>query len=236
METLRLICADFDAPPMFRSTVSGRREGFDPDAAALVARHLGRSIEWIRTTWAEMVPTLLGGRGDAVWCWLTATDERALVVDFTAPYAYFDDAILVRADSPIREPRDLKGRIVGAVASGNSSRVARDLGATVVPFYGVGDHISQMVAALRAGKVQAVVDDDAAWLPLQREADLRVAFRVPTRQPCAAAVSKKRPDLRDEISRGISAAIANGSLATAWAAWLPQLSCPFDRSAAGRST
>jgi len=189
MEPLRLVCTDLNALPVVGRTVDGQRQGFDPDAAALVGRFLQRPIEWIPTEWWEMIPTVMAGRGDAVWCWLTPTPERERLVDFTEPYAFFDDAVLVRADSDIRSPENLRGRVVGVVSGGNSHRVASDRGAVVLPFFGVGDHIGQMVTALRAGRVEAVIDDDSTWLHLRNETDLRVAFSVPTHQACAAAVA-----------------------------------------------
>ena len=180
MEPLRLVCTDLNALPVVGRTVDGQRQGFDPDAAALVGRFLQRPIEWIPTEWWEMIPTVMAGRGDAVWCWLTPTPERERLVDFTEPYAFFDDAVLVRADSDIRSPENLRGRVVGVVSGGNSHRVASDRGAVVLPFFGVGDRIGQMVTALRAGRVEAVIDDDSTWLRLRNETDLQVAFSVPT--------------------------------------------------------
>ena len=227
MEPLRLVCTDLNALPVVGRTVDGQRQGFDPDAAALVGRFLQRPIEWIPTEWWEMIPTVMAGRGDAVWCWLTPTPERERLVDFTEPYAFFDDAVLVRADSDIRSPENLRGRVVGVVSGGNSHRVASDRGAVVLPFFGVGDHIGQMVTALRAGRVEAVIDDDSTWLHLRNETDLRVAFSVPTHQACAAAVAKTHPEMREAISGAIRSVTADGSLAQAWRRWIPELAGPF---------
>ena len=154
MKPLRLICTDLNAPPAVGRTADGKRQGFDPDVAALVGRFLQRPIEWILTEWWEMIPTVMAGRGDAVWCWLTPTPERERLVDFTEPYAFFDDAVLVRAGSRVHSAEDLRGRGVGAVSGGNSHRVASDMGAIVLPFFGVGDHIGQMVTAPREGRVR----------------------------------------------------------------------------------
>jgi len=84
-----------------------------------------------------------------------------------------------------------------------------------------------MLAALRAGRVDAIVDDDVALIPVAEEPDLEVAFTVPTRNPWGIAVSKQRPELRAELDHAMDSVLADGTLAALWQRWMPQLAFPL---------
>lgn len=226
---LELICIDASCPPLFTRSGSGPREGYEPDAATLAATKMGRRVSWVFRTWREMIPTLLDGGGDAIWCCQAITDARRRVVDFSRPYAVFDESVITRAESGIRTTEDLRGRRVGAIAASSNMALAETFaGAAVVSFDGSSaDILGEMIAALRQGTVDAVVDDDVALLPLASDPDLEVAFTVPTRNPWGVAVAKDRGELRVELDEAIAAAIADGGIERAWQRWMPELSFPL---------
>lgn len=226
---LRLICVDLSAPPLFdKAAPDGTRRGYEPAAAAVIGAQMGRSVEWVITTWGDMIPAVTEGRGDAIWCGQGITDERAALVDFTVPYAVFDESILVRADSDISAARDLAGRRVGAIAGSANLTLARSFpGAVVVEFEGTADVFGDMIAALRRGEVDAFVDDDVALIPLGDQPDLRVAFTVPTRNRWGVAVAKGNDALREELDGALLAAIGDGTLERAWTRWMPDLAYPL---------
>ena len=93
-------------------------------------------------------------------------------------------------------------------------------------FEGTGDDVfGEMVGALRAGSVDAVVDDDVVTVPLGADPDFEVAFTVATGNRWGVAVDKRRPELRDELSAAIRAASPTG----AWpcvGGWLTELPFP----------
>jgi polar amino acid transport system substrate-binding protein len=228
-DPLRVICVDCHAPPLILEFKDGRREGYEPAAIALVAEELGRPVEWVFRPWAEMVPTLNAHDGDAIWCGQGITDERRLAVDFTRPYAVFDEMVAVRAGSGIRSPEDLRGLRVGAIAHSTNMALAETFPAIVaVAFDGSSDDIfGEMVGALRSGEIDALVDDDVVTAPLGDEHDLEIAFTVPTRNRWGVAVAKDRPETRDAIDGALAAVIADGRLEAAWQRWMPHLDYPF---------
>ena len=87
--------------------------------------------------------------------------------------------------------------------------------------------MGDMVAALRAGEVDAVVDDDVALVPLGDEPDLEVAFTVATRNRWGVAVAKGNQTMRGELDAALGAAIADGSLERVWTQWMPSLRFPL---------
>jgi polar amino acid transport system substrate-binding protein len=228
-EPLRLVCIDADAMPLFGKIRGGVREGYEPAAAALVAESLGRPLEWVLKPWIEMVDAVDAGEGDAIWCGQGITAERRKRVDFTRPYAVFDESLLIRAGSGLDSPGKLAGKRIGAIAGSTNMALAETFDAAeLVPFGGESDDVfGEMIDALRAGAVDGVVDDDVAFLALADDQDFEIAFTVPTRNEWGVAVSKTRPEMRDALDRALAQVMRDGRLAACWEAWLPQLAYPF---------
>ena len=229
-EPLRLVCSDLEAPPLFRSSGGEQaRVGFEPDVGRAVAAAADRPLVWVFRPWAEMLPSVVSEDGDGVLCGQGITDQRLQVVDFTRPYAVFNESVLVRPDSGIVSAADLSGRRVGAIAgSTNMTLVETFAGAHPVPFSGASDDVfGEMLAALRTGSVDAVVDDDVALVPLADAADLTVAFTVETRNHWGIAVAKHRPQLRAELDQALDGLVNDGSLRGIWERWMPTLPFPF---------
>lgn len=229
-DELRLICIDSEAPPLFHRARDGIRKGYEPDAAALVADVLRRPLTWVFRPWAEMIPAVRAHEGDAIWCGQGITPARQALVDFTRPYAVFDESVMVAAgDDQIHAAGDLRGRRVAAIAGSTNLALAETFdGAILVRYDGSSDDVfGEMVGALRAGEVDAVVEDDVALVPLAAETDLRIAFAVRTRNRWGVAVAKDRPELRAELDGELAAAIADGRLKAAWQRWMPELEFPL---------
>ena len=248
-EPLRLVCADLHAPPLFSlMRDDGSREGYEPAVAQLVAEQLGRDLLWVPRPWAEMIPAVRAGEADGLLCGQGISPERRALVDFTRPYAIFDESVLVRAgdterrgesegragrrarpDDTAASADDLAGRRVAAIAGSVNLTLAESFaGAEVVPFGGESDDVfGDMVHALEAGDVDAVVDDDVALVPIADDPRFEIAFTVQTRNPWGIAVAKDRPDRLAMIDDALSRVTASGDLEVAWKQWLPTLAYPF---------
>jgi len=233
-QPLRLICVDLSAPPLFdKADPDGTRRGYEPSAAETIAAKLGRPVEWVVTSWGDMIPAVNDGRGDAIWCGQGITDERAALVDFTDPYAVFDESLLVRADTEITTAADLAGRRVGAIAGSTNMALAETFpGVVPVAFEGTDDVFGDMIAALRAGTIDGLVDDDVALVPVGDEPDLKIAFTIATRNRWGVAVAKGNHGLREEINAAMRASVADGSLERAWTQWMPNLTFPLHTDSA----
>lgn len=228
--TLRLACIDSDAMPLFGlADENGVRPGYEPEAAALVADHLGAEVRWVFLPWSEMIPAARSGEVHGVWCGQGITPTRQVQVDFTRPYAVFDESVLVRRGAGVSRPEDLAGRRVAAIAESANLALAQTFpGVEVVAFDGgSADVFGDMLAALRDERVDAVVDDDVALVPLADDPGLELAFTVPTRNRWAVGVGKDFPDVRDELDRALAGVVADGRLGQAWRRWMPDLAYPF---------
>jgi polar amino acid transport system substrate-binding protein len=229
-DVLRLACIDAEAPPLFSKSPDGvHREGYEPSVAALVAEVMGRRVEWVFVPWVDMIPSVQRHEADAVWCGQSIIPSRAAEVDFTRPYGVFHEGLLVRAGSDISSPEGCAGRRIGAIAGSTNMALAQTFpGAITVPFGGESDDVfGEMLAALEAGEVDGVVDDDMVFVPLDDDPRFELAFTVRTGNRWGVGVAKDRPELLAEIDAALATIISDGSLAAAWQRWLPTLDYPF---------
>ena len=234
-EPLRLVCADLHAPPLFSlMRADGTRDGYEPAVAQLVAEQLGRELRWVARPWAEMIPSVRAGEADGLLCGQGISPERLALVDFTRPYAIFDESVLVRAGDSATDADGLAGRRVAAIAGSVNLTLAESFaGAEVVPFGGETDDVfGDMIGALERGEVDAVVDDDVALVPIADDPRFDIAFTAPTRNPWGIAVAKDRPDILATLDDALARATEVGGLEVAWKQWLPTLEYPFGGGAA----
>jgi polar amino acid transport system substrate-binding protein len=229
--TLRLACIDADAPPLFNASPDGiHRTGYEPAAADLVASVMGREVEWVITGWDNMIPMVQRGEVDAVWCGQGMIPERIALVDFTQPYAIFNETTLVRTGDPANSPTNMNGYKVGAIAGSANLKVAQSIvGAEIVEFTGPSV-FEDMIDALRTGAVDAFVDDDVVMIPLaDKDPDFVVAFTAETRNPWGVGVQKGNSELLGELNNALDTVIADGRLAKVWNDWMPNLSFPLGK-------
>ena len=230
---LRLACLDADALPLFGlSSAAEGRHGFEPAVARLVADELDQALEWVLVPWTDMVPATQRGDADAVLCGQGITDLRKQASDFTRPYAVFHEGVLIRRGDPVRTAEDLAGKRVAAIEDSTNMALAETFeGAICVPFGSGGsdDVYADMLAALKAGEVDAVVDDDVVFVPLgASDPDFELAFVVKTGNRWGVSVPKGRPDTLAELDGALGRVIADGRHKSAWQQWLPTLEYPFD--------
>jgi polar amino acid transport system substrate-binding protein len=220
---LTLCCTSLDSGPLFWTDPESARHGYEPEVAASVAAEAGLELRWIFRRWSDFRPSLERGECDAIWCGCAITDERRLVFDFTRPYAVFNESVVVRPESTIAGPEDLRGlRVLAIEGSTNIALADTFPGAVVVPFAGdTDDVLGDMLALLRRGEVDAVVDDDVCFI--EPDPTLRVAFTVPTRNRWGGACRKGDADLVEALD----AALGRVDLRQIWERWLDALPYPL---------
>ncbi|MGD9607319.1 MAG: substrate-binding periplasmic protein [Leucobacter sp.] len=228
--TIRLACIDSAALPLFDKSPDGvHRDGYEPEAAKLVFDRIGAEIEWVMLPWEDMIPAVRRGDADAVWCGQGMTEERAALVDFTRPYAVFNETLVVRADDPARAPEQLAGYRIGAIANSTNMKLAETFpGVELVSFGASDDVFGDMIEATRSGAIDGFVDDDVVMIPLgQEDPDFVEAFTVKTGNRWGIGVAPGNDALRGEIDAALAAVIADGSLAAVWNKWMPLLPFPL---------
>ncbi|MEO0540896.1 MAG: ABC transporter substrate-binding protein [Cyanobacteria bacterium P01_A01_bin.105] len=226
---LNIVASDFDARPMSYLTAAGQRTGYEPELARAVCQRLGLTPVWHNLPMAEFYRAVQSGSYDCLWFNQAVTPERQQWVTFTQPYGLFDEAVLVRSDSPVSSPADLSGLRVGGLAdSTNIALVNGFAGATAVPYPGSDKVLPEMLAALRSGEIDALIDDELVLLvAAEDDPNLKLAFSLPTQVPFAVGVNAKRQALHQKLQVALEELRADGSMAALWTHWIPWKPFPF---------
>lgn len=226
---LNIVASDFDARPMSYVTVNGERTGYEPDLARAICQHLGLTPIWHNLPMAEFYTCMETGNYDVIWFNQAITAERQQYVTFTRPYGLFDESVLVKTSSTVSSPEELAGQRVGGLAdSTNIALVENFPGAIAVPYPGSDKVLPEMLAALRAGEIDALIDDELVLLVAEAEdPNLRMAFSLPTQARFAIGVAKDRSELSEKLDNALSALIEDGTIAELWKKWIPWKPFPF---------
>ena len=220
---LTIAASNFDARPMSYLIRERERLGYEPDLARAVCDLLGLKPIWHNLPMADFYPSLQTGHYDCVWFNQAITPERQSWADFTRPYGFFDEAVLVRADSLVHAPEDLARKRVGGLENSTNIALAeRFAGAETVPFPGSDKVLPEMLAALRSGEIDALIDDELVLIVAgEDDPNLRLAFSVPTQVPFAIALPKNQRTLLNELNQALNTLIDDGTVAQIWEKWIP---------------
>ena len=203
--------------------------GYEPELARAICQHLGLTPIWHNLPMAEFYTCMETGNYDVIWFNQAITAERQQYVTFTQPYGLFDESVLVKTSSIVSSPEELTDQRVGGLAdSTNIALVENFPGAIAVPYPGSDQVLPEMLAALRAGDIDALIDDELVLLVAEAEdPNLRMAFSLSTQAQFAIGVAKDRSELSEKLDNALSALIEDGTLAELWKKWIPWKPFPF---------
>lgn len=219
---LMIGASDFDARPM-TYLEDGQRLGYEPDVARAVCAKLGLEPVWLNLPMAEFYTTLQDKACDVVWFNQAITPTRQTHSRFTRPYGLFDEAIIVRTEDGIHSGTDLRGKKLAGLANSTNIELGKQFqGAELVPFPGTDKVLQEMLAALRSGEVDAVVDDELVLITAA-EADpgLQIAVTLETQQPFAIALHPDSEALLNTLNLALDQLERDGTLKALWKKWIP---------------
>ena len=162
--------------------------GFDVDVSNEVAKRLGVEFRPVTTDWSGIIEGLRSGVYDGILGSMAVTDERKEKVDFSVPYYYSGAQLVVKENSPYKDPVDLKGKVIGVVTGTTFESDGEKLGAGEIKLY---KDDNQTLMEVNSGVVDAVITDRVVGVnainsgkfqiellgnPLRSE-DIAVAFR-----------------------------------------------------------
>ena len=187
------------------SIKTGKIEGFEVDLAkALTKQMLGKDAkaEFVQTTPKTRIPLLKNGNIDAVLAAMTITPERKKQIDFSDPYFYAGQSLLVKDDSTIKSIKDMNGKtalaVKGTTAVANVKKFAPK--AKVLEF----DDYGQAFTALKAGQGQAMTTDNGLLAGIATEnKGYKLVGGTYTNEPYGIAVNKGQTQMRNAINRAL---------------------------------
>lgn len=226
---LRIITSNSEARPM-SFVDQGERLGFEPALAKAVCDRLEVQPVWYDMPLKDFYPRLSTGEFDVVWFNQAITQERRAWADFTRSYGRFDTAVMVREDSPIEHKLQLSGKRVGVFAQSVNQRLLELFPADINVVYLESDPglTTAMVRALKAGEIDAIVEDSLLLRAMEaQDAEVRVAFEIPTQHAFGIGVLPGSRELLDALNTVLSMVIMDGTLKKLWGQWIPYKPYPF---------
>lgn len=210
-----------DFPPYGFVGVDLRPQGLDVEMANYIAEKMGVRIELVPVTSANRIPYLQSKRADLVISTLGKNAERERVIDFTAAYSPFFQAIFGPKDIEVKSFADLTGKSVavtrGAIEDQELAKVAPS-GAVIRRF----EDNNTTVSAFVSRQTQLIATGvSVAENMMQRNPQLGTEYKILLKDsPNFIGVAKGEDALRTRVNEIIAQAKSNGDLDKLAMKWL----------------
>lgn len=212
-EKTLIFAADATWPPMELLDDKKQVIGYSVDYVNAVAKELNIPAEVRNVAWDGIFAGLAAGNYDAVASSVTITPEREKQFLFTIPYAELHQALVVKADSTIKNLPELKGKKVGGQIGNTGIFVMQKakVGATIAEYEDVGLALED----LANGRIDAVMcDEPVAMYYANKNKDfsnkLKIVYTTPEAEYYGFAMNKKSVALQEQLNKGIKAVQAKG--------------------------
>ncbi len=185
--------------------------GADVDMAEALAEELGMKLEIVNIDFDAALTGAATGKYDMAVAGVTATDERRENMNFSDNYYQASQAIIVMADSEIKKAEDLKGKTVSCQEGTTGEQYLLDEGYQIQS-YKTG---AEAISALTAGKVDAVVIDNAVATALseKQKGKTVVLEEALTEESYAIALKLGNDELTEKINGVLKTLKESGKLA-----------------------
>ena len=210
-----------DFPPYGFVGTDMAPQGLDVDMARLIAAKLGVAVELVPVTSANRIPYLQTHKADLVISTLGKNPEREKVIDFTAAYSPFFQAVFAPKSLSLKTAADLDGKTVGVTRG-----AIEDMELTKIAPAGAGikrfEDNNATVSAFVSGQVQVIATGaSVAGNMMARNPQLGTEFKLLLKDsPNFIGVAKGDDKLRLKVNEVIAAAKASGEIDKLCSKWL----------------
>ena len=210
-----------DFPPYGMVGTDLKPQGLDVEMAGYIGQKMGVKVELVPVTSANRIAYLQTRKADLVISTLGKNPDREKVIDFTASYSPFFQAVFGPKSMSIKTMADLSGKTVGvtraALEDQELSKVV-PAGAEVKRFE---DH-NTTVSAYTAGQVQLIATGaSVAGNMMAKNPQLNTEYKLLLKDsPNFIGVAKGEDKLRLKVNEVIAEAKKNGDLDKMAVKWL----------------
>jgi len=211
-----------DFPPFASLGTDMQIQGYDVDMANLIGKALGAKAELVGINGQNRIPFLTENKVDMLLS-IGFSDERAQVVDFTAPYAPYYIVVMGPRDVEVKGPADLKGKTIavnkGTLEDTEVTKIAPE-GADIQRY----NDYSGVISAFLSGQAQLmVVGNDVGATILAKNPAIEPVekFHLLT-SPSNMAVKKGEAKMQQKLNDVIAGMRKDGSLNELALKWLKQ--------------
>jgi polar amino acid transport system substrate-binding protein len=217
-------------PPFEMRDEKGEPKGVSVDLARALAESLGRPLEIQNLPFDGLIPALKTGKIDLILSSMTATEERARVIDFSDPYLKTGLCLLVGSKSDAKSIADLNtsGKTI-VVKKGTTGHLyaTKNLRAPKVL---VLDKEGAAVLEVVQGKADAFIYDQMSiFSHWKRNQDSTRALLEPFQQESWAIGLPKGSPLREKVNAFLKSYRESGGFEKLGDRWLAEQKAEFKR-------
>jgi polar amino acid transport system substrate-binding protein len=210
-----------DFPPYGFVGTDLKPQGLDIDMANYIATKLGVAIELVPVTSANRIAYLQTKKADLVISTLGKNAEREKVIDFTAGYSPFFQAVFGAKSLSIKSPADLAGKTVGVTRGAIEDQELSKIAPPGVDIKRFEDN-NVTVSAFVSGQVQLIATGaSVAGNMMGKNPQLGTEFKLLLKDsPNFIGVGKGEDKLRLKVNEIIAEAKKSGDLDKMAVKWL----------------
>lgn len=215
------IAVPTDFPPYGFVGADLQPQGLDVEMARYIATKLGAKVDLVPVTSANRIAYLQTRKADLVISTLGKNPEREKVIDFTAAYSPFFQAIFAAKALPVKSTADLAGKTIGvtrgAIEDQELTKVA-PAGAEIRRF----EDNNATVSAFVSGQTQLIATGaSVAGNMMQRNPKLGAEYKLLLKDsPNFIGVAKGEDALRTKVNEILAGAKQSGDLDRLAQKWL----------------
>lgn len=202
-----------DYPP-FEYMADGNLTGFDIEIVEAIAANQNLEVDWKIMKFDGIIPALQANQVDAAVSAITIREDRAEVVDFTAPYFESGLSLVVPKDSEIQAIEDLEGATIVAKQGTSGLEKAREFIAEYNGSEIVLQEDATMYMEIISGNGDALVNDyPSVAYKIATDGDdseIRIVGDRLTGEDYGIAVSKGAEGVLEKLDAGLAAIMESG--------------------------
>ena len=210
-----------DFPPYGFVSTDLKPQGLDVDMANYIGAKLGVKVDLVVVTSANRIPYLQTKKADLVISTLGKNAEREKVIDFTAAYSPFFQAVFAAKGVAIKGVADLAGKSVGVTRGAIEDLELTKIAPASADVKRFEDN-NATVSAYVSGQVQVIATGaSVAGNLMARNPQLGTEYKFVLKDsPNFIGVAKGDDKLRSKVNEIIAAAKASGDLDKLAQKWL----------------
>lgn len=210
-----------DYPPYGFVGTDMKPQGLDIDMAELIAARLGVKVELIPVTSANRIPYLQTKKADLVISTLGKNAEREKVINFSAAYAPFYQAVFGAKALNVKSWADLAGKTVAVTRGAMEDQELAKVAPSTVDVKRFEDN-NATIAAFVAGQTQLVATSaSVAGTMMYKNPQLQAEYKLLLKDsPCFIGLAKGEDALLAKVNEIIAGAKKDGSLDKMSQKWL----------------
>jgi len=200
-------------PPYAYVDKDGKTVGFDVEAMNWIGKKMGFAVKHQPIEWDAIIPALTAKKIDCIASGMSATAERAKIVDFTIPYYTVTQVLLVKADNKLTLDQMLhSGKKIGSQRGTVTNKLLKDLAAKPGYKFEVVEYDSTDLSMqdMPTGRIEGSGMDSTIAKDMLKKPGFKVCgtFQAPP-EDYAYAVRKGDKELLTTLNKGLKLLMAD---------------------------